>query len=54
MLRGWERKFPGRIESIAAAIQNVVPSQLGDADLFDFANLKIERNDAAIRAINLA
>jgi tRNA 2-thiocytidine biosynthesis protein TtcA len=52
MLREWERKFPGRIESIAAAIQNVVPSQLGDADLFDFANLKIERN-SAIQAVNL-
>lgn len=53
MLREWERKFPGRIESIAAAIQNVVPSQLGDADLFDFANLKIERNNA-IQLVNLA
>ncbi|RUU49144.1 tRNA 2-thiocytidine(32) synthetase TtcA, partial [Mesorhizobium sp. M2C.T.Ca.TU.009.01.2.1] len=53
MLREWERKFPGRIESIFAAIQNVAPSQLADAGLFDFANLKIERNAAAIRALNL-
>src|SRR5690606_29173115 len=54
MLRDWERKFPGRIESIFSAIKNVVPSQLADASLFDFANLKIERNEAAIRAINLS
>jgi tRNA 2-thiocytidine biosynthesis protein TtcA len=53
MLREWERKFPGRIESIAAAIKNVVPSQLGDTALFDFENLKIERNAAAIRFVDL-
>jgi tRNA 2-thiocytidine biosynthesis protein TtcA len=54
MLREWERKFPGRMESIFAAIKNVAPSQLADAELFDFANLKIERPTVeAIRAINL-
>ena len=41
--RDWEKKFPGRIDSIFAAIKNVGPSQLADASLFDFANLKIER-----------
>lgn len=55
MLREWEHKFPGRIESIAAAIKNVVPSQLGDTALFDFENLQIERDDRiAIRAVNLS
>ena len=54
MLREWERKFPGRIESIFAAIKNVAPSQLADTELFDFAHLKIERPSVeAIRAINL-
>jgi tRNA 2-thiocytidine biosynthesis protein TtcA len=53
MLRDWERKFPGRIESIASAIQNVVPSQLGDATLFDFEHLKIERGGAGIRFVDL-
>ncbi|MDB6059922.1 MAG: tRNA 2-thiocytidine(32) synthetase TtcA [Verrucomicrobiaceae bacterium] len=55
MLRDWERKFPGRIESIFGAITNVVPSQLADNTLFDFANLKTEPGAAvdSIPAINL-
>jgi tRNA 2-thiocytidine biosynthesis protein TtcA len=40
MLREWERKHPGRIESIFRALQNVGPSHLADRALFDFANLK--------------
>lgn len=39
MLADWERRFPGRLESIASAIANVAPSQLMDARLFDFASL---------------
>ena len=42
MLADWERRFPGRIESIASALGNVAPSQLMDAGLFDFAGLAIE------------
>jgi tRNA 2-thiocytidine biosynthesis protein TtcA len=41
MLREWDRKFPGRIETIFASIQNVVPSHLADTDLFDFRSLRI-------------
>lgn len=54
MLRDWEKKFPGRIESIFAAIKNVGPSQLADTSLFDFANLKIERDKAAIRFVEVS
>jgi tRNA 2-thiocytidine biosynthesis protein TtcA len=43
MLQQWDRQFPGRIESIFAAVQNVAPSQLADARLFDFANLELGR-----------
>jgi tRNA 2-thiocytidine biosynthesis protein TtcA len=54
MLHDWERRFPGRIDSIFAAIKNVAPSHLADAELFDFATLQIERAAfEAIRAINL-
>jgi tRNA 2-thiocytidine biosynthesis protein TtcA len=54
MLRDWQQRFPGRIESIFAAIKNVGPSQLADTSLFDFANLQIERPTIeSIRAINL-
>jgi tRNA 2-thiocytidine biosynthesis protein TtcA len=39
MLREWEQKFPGRIESIFSGICNVAASQLADPALFDFAGL---------------
>jgi len=39
MLRDWEKKFPGRIETMFRALQNVVPSHLADARLFDFRGL---------------
>ncbi|MFC3031243.1 tRNA 2-thiocytidine(32) synthetase TtcA [Pseudoalteromonas fenneropenaei] len=39
MLQEWDKKHPGRIESIFTAMQNVVPSHLADANLFDFKNL---------------
>jgi len=37
MLREWERKHPGRIESIGRAMGNVVPTHLLDRALHDFA-----------------
>ncbi|EKE86995.1 tRNA 2-thiocytidine(32) synthetase TtcA [Idiomarina xiamenensis] len=37
MLSQWDKQFPGRIESLFTAVQNVVPSHLADANLFDFA-----------------
>jgi len=40
MLADWERTHPRRIESIAAALGNIAPSQLMDAGLFDFAALE--------------
>ena len=39
MLADWERRFPGRLESIASAMASVAPSQLMDRNLFDFAGL---------------
>ena len=40
MLRDWERKHPGRLESIFGALTNVAPSHLLDRTLFDFANIE--------------
>jgi tRNA 2-thiocytidine biosynthesis protein TtcA len=40
MLRDWEKKYPGRIESMFTALQNVVPSHLMDTKRFDFKNIK--------------
>ena len=44
MLNGWQKQYPGRIESIFGAITNVAPSQLADGELFDFKNLAIDRS----------
>ena len=46
MLREWEEKFPGRIESIFSSICNVSASQLADPKLFDFAGLELGRAPA--------
>jgi tRNA 2-thiocytidine biosynthesis protein TtcA len=40
MLREWDRQFPGRIDNMLTALQNVVPSHLMDRQLHDFANLQ--------------
>ena len=40
MLREWEKKFPGRIESMLGALQNVVPSHLMDRELHPFQTLR--------------
>ena len=39
MLNEWRRKYPGRVESIFTAMQNVVPSHLADIGYFDFRTL---------------
>ncbi|MET0441361.1 MAG: tRNA 2-thiocytidine(32) synthetase TtcA [Casimicrobiaceae bacterium] len=40
MLREWEKKFPGRIESIFNALANVVPTHLLDRRLQDFGAVR--------------
>lgn len=37
LLREWEKKFPGRVETMLNAIGNVKPSHLLDRSVFDFA-----------------
>ncbi|MGL5336054.1 MAG: tRNA 2-thiocytidine(32) synthetase TtcA [Enterovibrio sp.] len=39
MLRDWDKRFPGRIETMFRAMQNVVPSHLADFELFDFKGI---------------
>ncbi|OEE40063.1 tRNA 2-thiocytidine(32) synthetase TtcA [Vibrio anguillarum] len=39
MLNGWDKQFPGRIETMFSAMQNVVPSHLADFKLFDFKSI---------------
>jgi tRNA 2-thiocytidine biosynthesis protein TtcA len=52
MLVDWERKTPGRTDSIFRSLQNVMPSQLADRNLFDFHNLRIDEN-APVRIANV-
>ena len=52
MLQEWDRKTPKRTESIFRSLQNVIPSQLADRNLFDFASLKIDET-ATPRFVNL-
>lgn len=40
MLRDWEKRFPGRIETLFRSLQNVVPSHLADTRLYDFAGIE--------------
>ncbi len=40
MLREWEKKQPGRLESIFGALTNVAPSHLLDRSLHDFASIE--------------
>ncbi|MCX8956002.1 tRNA 2-thiocytidine(32) synthetase TtcA [Erwinia psidii] len=44
MLTEWDKKDPGRVESIFKSLQNVIPSQLADKNLFNFAELPLDRS----------
>ena len=39
MLLEWEKKYPGRLETMFTALQNVVPSHLADGTCHDFKTL---------------
>ncbi len=39
MLRDWEKKTPGRVESLFRALHQIVPSHLLDGTAFNFKNL---------------
>ncbi|HET8707897.1 MAG TPA: tRNA 2-thiocytidine(32) synthetase TtcA, partial [Pseudomonadales bacterium] len=56
MLQTWDKKFPGRIETIFTAMQDVVPSHLMDLSLFDFKSLSKEQlptSDMLLDIVNL-
>ena len=47
MLKEWDKRHPGRLESMARSLRNVAPSHLMDFGLFDFAAVST-RNGAVI------
>ena len=53
MLREWEKKHPGRLDTIFGALTNVAPSHLLDRSLFDFANIeaKGEQREVPIKFV---
>lgn len=45
MLQDWDKRFPGRIETMFQAMQNVVPSHLADKNLFDFSAISKDNHN---------
>ncbi|ASF46838.1 tRNA 2-thiocytidine(32) synthetase TtcA [Methylovulum psychrotolerans] len=52
MLKGWDKQFPGRLETIFTSLQNVAPSQLADPRLFNFMDLKLGREAVSEEAMD--
>ena len=46
MLREWERRHPGRLDTMFNALANVAPSHLLDRELHDFMNLIADEPEA--------
>ncbi len=53
MMRQWDKKFPGRLETMFTALRNVQPSHLVDNVLHDFQGLKVENKPVVGRAVAL-
>ena len=41
MMAEWDKRYPGRTESVFSALQNIVPSHLADNAFFDFKGLHV-------------
>ncbi|QNU64694.1 tRNA 2-thiocytidine(32) synthetase TtcA [Vreelandella titanicae] len=57
MLAEWDKKFPGRLESMFKAVTNIAPSQLADRSLFDFEGLEAKQAEllaGRIQAFNVS
>lgn len=50
LLNEWNHKYPGRVETIFAAVQNVVPSHLADFNAYDFKHLGQMRETRSTQA----
>ncbi|MDP3538265.1 MAG: tRNA 2-thiocytidine(32) synthetase TtcA [Azonexus sp.] len=42
MMQDWDKRYPGRTESVFTAMQHIVPSHLADNKLFDFQGLTLD------------
>jgi tRNA 2-thiocytidine biosynthesis protein TtcA len=48
MMQDWDRRFPGRLENMFRALQNVIPSHLADTQLYDFNELARYTRDVVL------
>ena len=53
MMREWDKKFPGRLETMFTALRNVQPSHLVDNVLYDFQGLQIDNKDMVNNAATI-
>jgi tRNA 2-thiocytidine biosynthesis protein TtcA len=53
MMRDWEKKHPGRMDTIFGALTNVAPTHLLDRTLHDFANIEATGERNSITPIKL-
>ncbi len=42
MMQQWDKKFPGRLETMFRSLQNIQLSHLADTTRYDFVNLKVQ------------
>ena len=47
MMQEWDKKFPGRLETMFTALRNVQPSHLVDNVLYDFQGLQVNNKHVA-------
>jgi tRNA 2-thiocytidine biosynthesis protein TtcA len=48
MMADWDRRYPGRTQSVFTALQHVVPSHLADGMLYNFKDLHVGEQDGAV------
>ncbi len=53
MMREWNKKFPGRLETMFTALRNVQPSHLVDNVLYDFQGLQIDNENMVNNAATI-
>lgn len=53
MMREWDKKFPGRLETMFTALRNVQPSHLVDNVLYDFQGLQIDNKNMVNNAATI-
>ncbi len=53
MMQEWDKKYPGRLETMFTALRNVQPSHLVDNVLYDFQGLRIDNKHVADSATTI-